>query len=161
MDSRRPLDTIRNLRVLPATSEHWADLVAGNERMAWETEGKRLDPETLRRGVRAVLDDPAKGFYLVALGDDERVVGQLMVTFEWSDWRDGTIFWIQSVFVAPEARRCGVYRALHAAVLAHARAHGGVAVRLYVERHNGAARETYRRVGMTSAIYDLMEQEDF
>lgn len=129
--------------------------------MAWETEAKRLGAETLRRGVRAVLEDPAKGFYLVAVTDVGRVVGQLMVTFEWSDWRDGTIFWVQSVYVTPEARRSGVYTALHAAVLSHARAHGGVAVRLYVEKHNGVAQETYRRVGMKPAIYDLMEQEDF
>jgi ribosomal protein S18 acetylase RimI-like enzyme len=129
--------------------------------MAWETEGKRLDLATLRRGVRAVLEDPTKGFYLVAVGPEEQVVGQLMVTFEWSDWRDGTIFWIQSVYVAPEARRRGVYRALHEAVLTHARAHRGVAVRLYVEKHNRGAQETYRRVGMSPAIYELMEQEDF
>jgi ribosomal protein S18 acetylase RimI-like enzyme len=161
VDSRRPLDSIRNLRVLRATLDHLDDVVRGNESMAWETEAKRLAPETLRRGVRAVLEDPAKGLYLVAVTEDDRVLGQLMVTSEWSDWRDGTIFWIQSVYVTPAARRSGVYRALHAAVLSHARANGGVAVRLYVEKHNRVAQETYRRVGMQPAIYDLMEQGDF
>jgi ribosomal protein S18 acetylase RimI-like enzyme len=161
VDSRRPENDTRNVRVLRATLEHAETLVRANERMAEETEGKRLDTATARRGVRAVLEDPTKGFYLVAEAEDGQVLGQLMVTFEWSDWRDGTIFWIQSVYVAPEARRQGVYRALHAAVLDHARENRGVAVRLYVEKHNTAAQKTYRNVGMKPAIYDLMEQEDF
>lgn len=131
--------------------------------MAEETEGKALDVEVLRRGVLAVLNDPGKGHYFVAVrGSDRAVVGQLMITFEWSDWRAGQVHWIQSVYVAPAARRLGVYRALHEHVLADARARGNVvAVRLYVERHNTAAQRTYSRVGMKSSIYELMEQEDF
>src|SRR6185369_14223969 len=89
-----------------------AALVAGNAAMALETEGRRLDPARLERGVRALLADPAKGFYLVA-EEAGNVVGQLMITTEWSDWRDGVFWWIQSVHVVPSHRRRGVYRRLH------------------------------------------------
>ncbi len=131
--------------------------------MALETEGKQLDEVVLRRGVESVLADPAKGHYFVAVrSEDARVVGQLMITFEWSDWRAGQIHWIQSVYVAPEARQTGVYRAMHEHVIAEAKRQGDVvAIRLYVERHNTTAQRTYSRVGMKSSIYELMEQEDF
>jgi GNAT superfamily N-acetyltransferase len=144
-----------------AGPEHRDALVAGNAAMALETEGKQLDVAVLRRGVERVLEDPSKGFYLVALDSAGEVLGQLMITFEWSDWRAGDIYWIQSVFVVPAARRSGVYRALHSHVRTLARAHGNVvAIRLYVERHNTAAIASYKQVGMKPSIYELMEQED-
>lgn len=125
--------------------------------MALETEGKALDPETTLLGTRAVLEDPAKGFYLVA-EHEGRFVGQLLVTFEWSDWRNGTFWWIQSVYVVPEARRTGVYRALHGFVLEKARAEKDVCgVRLYVEKQNERAQATYRAMGMSAAHYDIYE----
>jgi GNAT superfamily N-acetyltransferase len=126
--------------------------------MALETERKVLDRERLTRGVMAVLDDATKGFYLVAEDASGEVIGQLMVTFEWSDWRDGVFWWIQSVYVVPEARRTGVYRALYERVLRLAADDGGVCgVRLYVERENEPAMSTYRALGMARAHYEMFE----
>jgi GNAT superfamily N-acetyltransferase len=126
--------------------------------MAEETEGKALDPETTRRGVRALFDDPSRGFYLVA----ERggtVVASLMITTEWSDWRNGQFWWIQSVYVRPSDRRTGVYTALHRAVRRRARNAAEVCgLRLYVERGNTPARDTYEALGMTEASYRMYEE---
>ncbi|MBI5501521.1 MAG: GNAT family N-acetyltransferase [Deltaproteobacteria bacterium] len=133
--------------------------LAGNHRaMAWETEHRRLDPAVVRRGTRAVLHDPARGFYLVA-DLDGRPAGQLLVTHEWSDWRDGDFWWIQSVFVRPAFRRAGVYRMLHAAVsvlAAHAPSVRGL--RLYAASTNRAAQRTYEKLGMTRTGYVVYEQ---
>lgn len=129
-----------------------------NHSMAEETEEKTLDPDTVRKGVQSVLDDPSRGFYLLAVRE-EAIVGSLMVTPEWSDWRNGTFWWIQSVYVRPYARRSGVYRALHRAVRIRARAADDVCgLRLYVERGNEAARETYEALGMTETSYRMYEE---
>lgn len=135
-----------------------ADFIArGNVAMALEAEHKRLDPDTVRAGVQAVLDDPGKGRYFVAEADG-RVVGQLMITFEWSDWRNGIFWWIQSVYVLPDARRRGVFQALFAHLDCLARADRTVCgIRLYVERENDRAQAAYRRCGMSDAGYDVME----
>jgi GNAT superfamily N-acetyltransferase len=133
-------------------------LVEFNAAMAWETEHKRLDPAVLRPGVAAVFDDPRRGFYRVA----ERagtVVGGLLVTYEWSDWRCGDWWWIQSVYVRPEARGHGVFGALYRDVAARARAAGAVGLRLYVERDNQRAQRTYAALGMDETAYRLFEQE--
>jgi GNAT superfamily N-acetyltransferase len=130
-------------------------LVAFNAAMAWETEHLRLDAAVLRRGVRAALADPAKGFYLVAEADGE-VVGQTLVTFEWSDWRDGYFWWVQSVYVRPDARRGGVFRALFEHVReAAVAAPDVIGVRLYVDRDNARAQATYAALGMTEEGYVL------
>src|SRR5437899_514915 len=101
--------------------------------MALETEGLRLAGSVVKAGVLAVLRDPAKGFYLVATSRG-RVVGQLMVTFEWSDWRNAHWWWIQSVYVEPGARRRGAFRSLYREAVARARREGAHGIRLYVER---------------------------
>lgn len=134
------------------------DALAQNHRsMAWETEHRTLDSNTTLRGTRAVLEDPTKGFYLIAERAG-RMVGQLFVTYEWSDWRAGTFWWIQSVYVFPEARRSGVYRALHDYVLATARQTKDVCgVRLYVDKDNHQAQATYRAMRMQATHYDLYE----
>lgn len=132
-------------------------LVEFNAAMAWETEHKRLDPALLRPGVAAVFDDPRRGFYRVA----ERagaVVGGLLVTFEWSDWRCGDWWWIQSVYVRPEARGHGVFGALYRDIAERARAAGAVGLRLYVERDNQRAQRTYAALGMDETAYRLFEQ---
>ena len=145
------------LSIRRATLDDAPLLSAGNVTMAHETEGLTLDPSRALRGVRAVFEDPSRGFYLLA----ERggaVVGQLMVTYEWSDWRDGVFWWIQSVYVTPEARRAGVYRALYASLLEQARSDDGVCgVRLYVHHDNDIATRTYRALGMDAAAYQLFE----
>jgi GNAT superfamily N-acetyltransferase len=146
------------VRIRGARADDQAVLVGFNAAMALETEGKRLLPAALARGVGAVLRDAARGRYLVAERDG-RVVGSLLLTLEWSDWRDGWFWWIQSVYVAPQARRAGVFRALHAAVLEQARAAGDVVgVRLYVEDHNAAAQRTYESLGMAPAGYRVYER---
>lgn len=133
-------------------------LVAFNRAMARETEDHELDAETLARGVARLLADPALGFYAVAERDGH-VVACLMVTTEWSDWRDGSFWWIQSVYVAPDHRRQGLYRRLYAYVKERAAAAGGVCgFRLYVERENDVAQRTYAALGMREARYRMYEE---
>jgi len=135
-------------------------LVHFNAAMARETEGRELDLQRLRAGVRAVLeerDGAGRGAYRIA--ERERTpLGCLMVTREWSDWRDGWFWWIQSVFVEPGERRSGVLGALYRDVLQRARVAPDVCgVRLYVERDNRVARGAYRRLGMADSSYRMME----
>ncbi len=128
--------------------------------MAEESEGLRLDIATLSSGVRAALADSAKCLYYIAEIQD-RPVGQTMVTYEWSDWRNAWLWWIQSVYVLPEARRKGVFRRLYAHVREAALARGDVCgLRLYVHRANGGAISTYQRLGMTLGDY-LVCQDDW
>ena len=132
-------------------------LVAGNARMAHETEGLTLDRERLREGVKAVLEDPALGFYLVAHIDDAPA-GQMLITYEWSDWRNGVFWWIQSVFTVPELRRRGVFREQYAHAEALAKQRGNVCgLRLYVEAHNHLAQAIYRRCGLKETAYRVLE----
>ena len=149
------VDELRIRRGIPGD----APSIAGfNAAMARETEHLELDATRLRAGVDAVLADPAKGFYLVAENEDRRVVGQLMITFEWSDWRNGVFWWIQSVYVDPAARGAGVYRRLYQHVRQAAADAGNVCgLRLYVERENTRAQEVYRRQGMRATAYDMYE----
>lgn len=129
--------------------------MAGNLAIARETEALSLDPAGARDGVRHVLADSTLGVYYVA--EALEVVGQVLVTREWSDWRCGFYWWIQSVYVAPRARRTGVYRALHEHVVSEARAKGVLALRLYVDRANHGARSTYEALGMERSGYELFE----
>jgi GNAT superfamily N-acetyltransferase len=139
-----------------ARTEDLAVLVDYNARLAAETENLTLDRAVLEAGVRNGLADPARARYFVA-EIDGRVAGQLMLTHEWSDWRNGDIWWIQSVYVAAEFRRRGVFRALFEHVRRLARASGVVGLRLYVERNNAPARATYLGLGLTETHYVLME----
>lgn len=134
-------------------------LVAFNQAMAQETEGLSLDSDTLSRGVSTLLENPAKGFYLVAEIDGE-IAGSLMVTYEWSDWRAADYFWIQSVYIKPEHRRKGIYRALYQEVKALAERQGGAAsFRLYVEQENARAQQTYQSLGMSQSHYLMYEEK--
>jgi ribosomal protein S18 acetylase RimI-like enzyme len=146
-----------NTSIRAARIDDAAFLAAGNIAMALESEHKRLDPDTVTRGVTAVLGDAARGRYFVA----ERgglPVGQLMVTYEWSDWRNGNFWWIQSVYVLPEARRLGVFRSLFGHLEGLARSDPTVCgIRLYVERENARAQATYRHCGLVAAGYAVME----
>lgn len=130
-------------------------LVDCNAAMADETEHKALDREVLERGTRRLFDEPRRGFYLVAERDGERA-GCLLVTFEWSDWRDGDWWWIQSVYVVAPARRHGVFRALYREVERRAREAGAVGLRLYVERDNLRAQQTYASLGMQEEHYKML-----
>ncbi|MCG6117611.1 MAG: GNAT family N-acetyltransferase [Aquimonas sp.] len=140
-----------------ATSADIGVLVDFNAAMALETEALELDRERLQRGVAALLAAPARGRYRLAELDGQ-VAGALLLTFEWSDWRCGDWWWIQSVYVRPEARRRGVFRALYRSVADEARADPGVCgLRLYVERDNLAAQETYASLGMAETHYRMYE----
>ena len=135
-----------------------ATLVGFNQAMARETESKSLSNATLREGVETVLRDPLHGFYVVA-DTGREIAGTLLVTYEWSDWRNGRFWWIQSVYVRPEHRRRGVYRALHEFVRDRARTVGGVVgLRLYVERDNATAQRTYAALGMNATAYRMCEE---
>lgn len=138
-------------------------LVEFSAAMAQETEGRRLDRDRLRNGTLAVLDTPERGFFIVAEVHDRdrsRLAGQLMVTFEWSDWRNGAFWWVQSVYVDKAWRRQGIYRAMHAAIVARATADPQVCgIRLYVEQNNHGAQAVYRGVGLASSGYVVYEQD--
>jgi len=137
-----------------------ADTVAAfNQALAVETERRKLDRETVASGVRRLLSDPSRGVYYVA-DLDGSVVGQLLITYEFSDWRDGVFWWIQSVYVDPSARRRGVYRALHLHVERAARATPGVCgLRLYVDKYNYAAQEVYAKHGLARSDYRVFEKD--
>ena len=144
--------------VRSATPADAAVIIEYNRRLAWETEGKALDPDILAAGVRAGLADQHKALYFVA-EEDGALAGQLMLTREWSDWRNGWIWWIQSVYVRKEFRRRGVFRALYQHVLdSAARDPEVIGIRLYVEAENHAAQETYTRLGMVRTSYGVFER---
>lgn len=174
------------LSIREATAGDRDRIVLFNQALARETEGRMLDRETLTRGVEALLADPARGRYFVAEdersgprpaehvsdiddvdgmnGGDERsapaaeIVGQLAVTMEWSDWRNGDIWWIQSVYVAKSHRRRGIYGRLHRHVREMARQAGVIGLRLYVERDNSAAQSAYETLGMHPSCYVMFEE---
>jgi GNAT superfamily N-acetyltransferase len=143
--------------VRPARSTDSTTIALFNIQMALETENLKLDPSTVEAGVRALLDDPGKGHYFVA-EQGAHVAGCLMVTHEWSDWRNGDMWWIQSVFVRPEHRGAGVFKSLFAHVETLARGQGVCAIRLYVDRHNGRAKQVYSKLGMSQTEYDIMHK---
>jgi GNAT superfamily N-acetyltransferase len=132
-------------------------IVASNRALASETEGQTLDPALLRPGVQAVLDDPSLGRYYIA-EIDGHAVGQIMTTFEWSDWRNGLFLWIQSVYVLPGHRGDGVFRALFDHLSTQARKDARVCgIRLYVDRGNERAQAVYARLGLHRTNYGVME----
>lgn len=125
--------------------------------MAWETEQLRLNPLKCTPGVLAVFEQPQRGRYYVALEGD-RVFGSLLITYEWSDWRNGDFWWIQSVYVIPEARGKGVFKQLfhHVKSLAETRT-DVCGLRLYVEKRNTRAKQVYQQLGMSGDHYEVCE----
>ena len=146
-----------NIRI--AKVEEADSLVDFNQAMAMETEDKHLSPDVLSAGVRAVFADEKKGFYVVAESEGI-IVGGLMVTYEWSDWRNAWFWWIQSVYILPEARGQRLYTRMYDFVKRRADEAGNVCgFRLYVETENTNARAVYDAVGMHSSHYLLYEEE--
>jgi len=134
-------------------------LIGFNEAMAFETEGKKLFTGTLRKGVEAVFNDPQKGFYVVA-ENEGRVIGGLMVTFEWSDWRNAWFWWVQSVYIDPEYRGNRIYSQLYDFVKQAAADDSNVCgFRLYVEKENAHAQRVYEKVGMQETYYLMYEEK--
>lgn len=125
--------------------------------MARETEQLSLDLQVCTEGVQAVLDHPERGLYYVS-EIDRNVVGSLLITYEWSDWRNGVVWWIQSVYVLPHFRRRGVYKGLYSFIQALARSEDNVrAIRLYVDKRNIAAHRVYELLGMNGDHYQVFE----
>ena len=141
-----------------ALSHDAAELAEFNIRMARETEDMELVPGVIEAGVRAMIDNPQMGFYLV-VELDNGIQASLMVTTEWSDWRNGMFWWIQSVYVRPAYRRQGLYRELYARVKELAEQEPSVCgYRLYVERDNHGAQKTYASQGMAETEYRIFEE---
>ena len=148
-----------DIHVRNAEPTDWATIAEFNRALAAETEDKALDWEVLSAGVRRLLADPAKGRYFVA-ETGGRIVGTTMITYEWSDWRDGWIWWIQSVYVHPDLRGRGVFGRLYRHVVALADTEQVRAVRLYVLKSNERARATYLKLGMHETGYTVLEAGD-
>ena len=143
--------------VRPATPTDTPIVAEFNCLLAKESEDKHLDPDTVVAGVTALIASTERGQYYVA-EIDGKVVGQLLITYEWSDWRNGLFWWIQSVYVAAEHRRAGVFSCLYKKVSEIARQDPTVCgIRLYVETKNGRARDTYKALGMSHTGYEVME----
>lgn len=147
------------MNVRLARAEDVGPLVEFNQAMALETEGKTLDPKKITPGVAAVFTDDKKGFYVVA-ESQAGIVGGLMVTYEWSDWRNAWFWWIQSVYILPEARGKRLYSRMYEFVRQQAAAVGNVCgFRLYVENDNYHAQKVYDAVGMRASHYLMYEEE--
>lgn len=147
------------ITIRPAVPADAAAIAENNRVTALETEGWEIGPVTALAGARAILEEPCRGFYLVAL-DGEAIVGQCMVTYEWSDWRSGDFWWVQSVYVRPDCRRQGIFARLYRTVEAMAEARPDVTgLRLYVEAGNATAQAAYARLGMRRAPYVLLERD--
>jgi ribosomal protein S18 acetylase RimI-like enzyme len=146
------------LNIRQAVPQDAEVLAQFNVQLANESESLVLDPARVRAGVEALLRDPAKGTYYVAeLGGV--VVGQVLITHEWSDWRNGDFWWLQSVYVRSDCRRRGIFQALFDHVLARAQRAGDVAgIRLYVEKNNDPALKTYARLGLLETHYHVLER---
>jgi len=145
------------LQVRQAVAADWPTIVEFNCRLAEETEQKILDRTKVVPGVQALLADSNKGRYFVAERNRD-IVGQMMHTYEWSDWRNGPLWWLQSVYVAPEERKRGVFRTLFEFVVEQARAEGVLGIRLYVENNNARAQQTYASLGFIPGEYHVMQR---
>jgi GNAT superfamily N-acetyltransferase len=145
-----------SVRIRPASAADLPFIVQANVALADETEDVRLDPAVLREGVLALLEDRAKGRYFIAERDG-RPIGQTMITYEWSDWRNRMVWWIQSVYVMPAERAAGVFREIYAHIRRAAQAEGAGGLRLYVHTGNARAQAVYAAVGMNGEHYRVFE----
>ena len=140
-----------------ALSEEFTEISEFQERMALETENLILNASTVQKGVSAVLADPSKGLYFVAEADG-LVVGSLLVTYEWSDWRNGQVLWIQSVYILPEYRNKSIFSRLYNHIKQQVQEDNNlVGIRLYVDKANTAASDIYAHCGMDGDHYRLFE----
>jgi len=155
------MSVVDRLNIRLAKREDAEKIASFSAAMAFETEGRLLDLDRLSDGTRALLESPDRGFFMVAEleeGENRQLLGQLMITYEWSDWRNGVFWWIQSVYVDLAWRRQSVFRQMHEAVMARAKTSPNVCgVRLYVEESNSLAQAVYHRVGLTPSSYAIFE----
>lgn len=148
---------MQQLQIRPAQMSDRETLVEGNQSLARETEGLELDLQTVASGVEHLINHPELGQYWIA-ETDQRILGQCMITTEWSDWRNAPMWWFQSVYVWPSARRQGVFRQLHQHVVTQAQTQGVAELRLYVEKDNKVAQSTYQALGLAGGHYEVFEQ---
>jgi GNAT superfamily N-acetyltransferase len=139
-----------------ASPEDASTIIDFQQKMAWETEEMLLIPEIVEKGVNAVFSVPARGQYWVAESDG-KVIASLLITFEWSDWRNSDVWWFQSVYVLPEFRRKGIFRSMYQYIKTEAEKEGIPGLRLYVETNNSGAQITYQALGMQSLHYKMFE----
>jgi GNAT superfamily N-acetyltransferase len=139
-----------------ATSEDAEVIIDFQQKMAWETEKMTLETETIHKGVYSVFADPTLGQYWVA-EEKGNVVASLLITYEWSDWRNSKVWWFQSVYVLPESRRKGIFRSMYHHIKNEADKEGVAGLRLYVETNNSKAQHTYEALGMQSLHYKMFE----
>ena len=144
------------INIREATVDDAKTIIFFQQQMAIETEGLCLNEEILTSGVIAVFDDPPKGRYFIA-ENEGKVVASLLITYEWSDWRNAYVWWFQSVYVLPEHRRRGLFSSMYSFIRKQADIKGAAGLRLYVESNNVTARKTYEAMGMTSEHYTLYE----
>ena len=148
------------MKISKAQKSDIPEIINFNINMAMETENKKLDEQTVTRGVRKVFSSPSLGYYII-IKDFSGILGCLMITYEWSDWRNGLFWWIQSVYVKKEYRRKGVFRKMynfiHEKAISDKKCTG---IRLYVENNNSIAQKVYTNLGMGETYYKLFE-EDF
>jgi len=131
-------------------------LIEFQQKMAWETERMTLVTDIITNGVKGVFQNPSRGQYWVA-EDEENIISSLLITYEWSDWRNCNVWWFQSVFVLPEFRRTGIFRSMYEHIKLEASKEGVGGLRLYVETNNLSAQITYEALGMTSIHYKMYE----
>jgi len=139
-----------------ATKEEAPTIIDFQQKMAWETEQMTLKPEIIDGGVNGVFSNPARGRYWVA-EDNGKIVASLLITYEWSDWRNADVWWFQSVYVLPEWRRKGIFRMMYAHIKNEAENKGIAGLRLYVETNNSIAQNTYDALGMKCEHYRMYE----
>ena len=147
------------MKIRKADENDFEIIAEYNYYLAYETEDKKLDKDILIKGVKRILSDETKGIYHVCEVDG-KVVGQIMYTYEWSDWRNGTFIWVQSVYVHKDYRGKGIFKALYNKVKEICDSSNEyVGVRLYVERENYNAQKTYQKIGMSECNYYMYEYE--
>jgi GNAT superfamily N-acetyltransferase len=139
-----------------AITEDAPVIIDFQQKMAWETEQMTLKPETIKNGVNGVFMNPARGTYWVAEENGE-IIASLLITYEWSDWRNADVWWFQSVYVLPEWRRKGIFRSMYKTIKDEADLNGIAGMRLYVETNNSSAQATYEALGMQSEHYRMYE----
>jgi ribosomal protein S18 acetylase RimI-like enzyme len=145
------------IQIRSATEEDYEVIAGFQVKMALETENLKLDEATVKKGVLTVMQDPGKGKYFVAV-DETNIVSSLLVTYEWSDWRNKWVLWIQSVYVLPEFRKLGIFRQMYLKVKEWAEQDEEVGgVRLYVDKSNTRAIDVYKRLGMNGEHYQVFE----
>lgn len=144
------------ISIRKATPSDALAIIDFQQKMAWETEEMKLASETVTRGVNAVFQDQWRGQYYVAEADN-KVIASLLITYEWSDWRNCNVWWFQSVYVLPEYRRQGVFRKMYSYIKQLAEEQDIAGLRLYVETKNTRAQKTYEALGMSSEHYSFYE----